>query len=124
TSSFASGGAPALALAAGIGLAIGQAAAQPFADAATSAARYTRATTEPELTCGELGGLMLRDVVSLTASEVPAQGNVPAHCRVNGTLDPEIEFEVNLPASWNERFYMIGNGGLAGEAHESSNRPA
>ena len=126
TSGFASRGASALGLAIGIGLGlvIGQAAAQPFADAAASAARYTRATAEPRLDCSELATLTLRDIVSITATQIPAQGNVPAHCRVAGLLDPEIAFEVNLPARWNERFYMIGNGGLAGEAHESGNRPA
>jgi feruloyl esterase len=34
---------------------------------------------------------------------------------VNGVLEPEVAFEVNLPAQWNGRFYMIGNGGLAGQ---------
>jgi feruloyl esterase len=31
-------------------------------------------------------------------------------------LDPEIAFEVNLPEKWNGRFYMIGNGGHAGQS--------
>ena len=35
---------------------------------------------------------------------------------MSGTLSPEIAFEVSLPAKWNGRFYMIGNGGHAGEA--------
>ena len=82
TSGFASRGASALGLAIGIGLGlvIGQAAAQPFADAAASAARYTRATAEPRLDCSELATLTLRDIASITATQIPAQGNVPAHC--------------------------------------------
>ena len=30
-------------------------------------------------------------------------------------IAPEVAFEVNLPDRWNRRFYMTGNGGLAGE---------
>src|SRR5260370_42284252 len=48
---------------------------------------------------------------------------VPAHCRVTGLLSPEIAFEVSLPAKWNGRFYMIGNGGHAGEAPADPSRP-
>jgi len=37
---------------------------------------------------------------------------------------PEIRFEVNLPASWNSRFYMTGNGGYAGESLDAPQRAA
>jgi hypothetical protein len=43
---------------------------------------------------------------------------------VSGTLSPEIAFEVSLPAKWNGRFYMIGNGGHAGESLEDPGRVA
>jgi feruloyl esterase len=39
-------------------------------------------------------------------------------------LSPEIGFEVNLPARWNRRFYMIGNGGHAGEQPDDPGRAA
>jgi feruloyl esterase len=35
---------------------------------------------------------------------------------VLGVIAPEVAFEVNLPDRWNRRFYMAGNGGLAGDA--------
>ena len=41
---------------------------------------------------------------------------MPEHCRVTGLIAPEMRFEVNLPANWNRRFYMHGNGGFAGES--------
>ena len=41
-----------------------------------------------------------------------------------GLLSPEIAFEVSLPAKWNGRFYMIGNGGHAGEAVDDPGRVA
>ena len=52
--------------------------------------------------------------MTIRAAEIPATQSVPGHCRVTGTLAPEIAFEVSLPARWNGRFYMIGNGGLRG----------
>ena len=48
----------------------------------------------------------------------------PAHCRVTGLLAPEIAFEVSLPSQWNGRFYMIGNGGLAGGSVDNAGRAA
>jgi feruloyl esterase len=42
---------------------------------------------------------------------------------VNGLIQPEIRFELNLPANWNRRFYMHGNGGFAGETPEFGPRP-
>jgi hypothetical protein len=42
---------------------------------------------------------------------------------VTGVIAPEIRFEVNLPAAWNRRFYMHGNGGFAGETPEFGARP-
>ena len=39
---------------------------------------------------------------------------VPAFCRVAGTVKPEVNFEVWLPANWNKKFLAVGNGGLAG----------
>jgi hypothetical protein len=53
---------------------------------------------------------------------VSATDKVPAFCRVTGMLDPEIAFEVSLPARWNGRFYMIGNGGHAGESLDNPMR--
>ena len=39
---------------------------------------------------------------------------MPAFCRVIGFVKPEVNFEVWLPANWNRKFLMVGNGGLAG----------
>jgi feruloyl esterase len=63
-------------------------------------------------------------MVDLHATSVPADGDTPAYCKVSGLLEPEIAFEVSLPARWNGRFYMIGNGGHAGESLEDPMRTA
>lgn len=44
----------------------------------------------------------------------PVQFNVPAFCRVQLTLAPEIVTEVWLPAAWNGNFAGWGNGGELG----------
>jgi feruloyl esterase len=65
-----------------------------------------------------------KDIVSLKTRAVAADAKAPAHCRVSGVLSPEIGFEVNLPAKWNERLYMIGNGGLAGQEPDDPGQAA
>jgi feruloyl esterase len=96
--------------------------AQAFAQAGTSAVDYTRAELAPALACPELQSFKGKDIAALQANAVPASAAAPAHCRVTGTIKPEIAFEVSLPAKWNGRFYMIGNGGHAGESLEDAGR--
>jgi feruloyl esterase len=50
-----------------------------------------------------------------TVALVPAVGDVPEYCHVTGQILPEVRFELSLPTAWNNRFYMFGNGGYAGE---------
>jgi len=95
-----------------------------FTDAARSASGYSRATVRPQMACRELLGMTDADVSIVSAEVVAAADGVPEHCRVNGLLAPEIRFQVNLPAVWNRRFYMNGNGGFAGESPETAPRAA
>ncbi|HEX7081611.1 MAG TPA: tannase/feruloyl esterase family alpha/beta hydrolase [Gammaproteobacteria bacterium] len=98
--------------------------AQPFANASESRAGYSGGDIAPQGECAALTGIRLPDLVEITARAVPAEPDAPAHCRVSGTLAPEIGFEVNLPDSWNGRFYMIGNGGHAGQQPDAPDRAA
>src|SRR5262252_1150165 len=99
--------------------------AQAFADLKRSLVDYSVADAEPRVMCEALQtSFKDKDVAQLTTRAVPAAGPVPAHCRVSGVLSPEIGFEVNLPAKWNRRMYMIGNGGLAGEQPDDPGRAA
>src|SRR6187455_3162075 len=90
--------------------------AQAFANAKSSVANYSVADSVPAKACESLSTFKGKDIVAIQARVVPATADTPQHCRVVGTISPEVAFEINLPDRWNRRFYMTGNGGLAGDA--------
>jgi pimeloyl-ACP methyl ester carboxylesterase len=98
--------------------------AQAFAEAKNSAVDYARADHSTTTSCQSMAQYKGQDIAALQANPISAAQSVPAHCRVTGTLSPEIAFEVSLPAKWNGRFYMIGNGGHAGESLDDPGRVA
>jgi feruloyl esterase len=100
------------------------AAAQAFADAESARVDYSVADLAPAKACADLANMEIEGAVELAATEIPANGDTPAMCSVTGVLAPEIAFEVALPENWNGRFYMTGNGGLAGDALDSPGRVA
>src|SRR5215467_15521025 len=97
------------------------AAAQPFANAKTSLAGYSVANTAPKKTCESLNGFKGKEVTTIQSRVVAATADTPQHCRVTGIIAPEVAFEVDLPDRWNRRFYMTGNGGLAGDPVDQPN---
>src|ERR1700752_1259330 len=96
---------------------------QAFANAKSSVANYSAADSAPQKTCESLSTFKGKDIVAIQARVVPATADTPQHCRVVGTISPEVAFEVNLPDRWNRRFYMTGNGGLAGDAVDQPTNP-
>ena len=88
-----------------------------------SAVRYTVAPAKPVMNCAAVAGLATAETTIVSVRLVRATDGVPEHCRVSGLIQPEIRFELNLPADWNRRFYMHGNGGFAGETPELGGRP-
>ena len=68
-----------------------------FIDADKSAVRFNVATVKPALPCVAVAGLATPDTTILSVHTVPA--------------------------AWNRRFYMHGNGGFAGENPEFGPRP-
>jgi feruloyl esterase len=98
--------------------------AQAFADLKDALVDYSKADREPARTCAILNQFKSEDLVRIKADEIAAAGPTPEYCQVTGLLSPEIAFEVSLPARWNGRFYMFGNGGHAGEVLDDPRRIA
>lgn len=107
---------------AGFALVTATAHAQVFADLQSALVDYSKAELTPRKMCEALSTYKGKEIARISAVNIPATTVAPAHCRVTGTLSPEIAFEVSLPAKWNGRFYMIGNGGHAGENMEDPGR--
>ena len=82
-----------------------------------SAARSLPTPTCDDLTTVTWSGFVLDDVVAIEATPTD-----PAHCRVRGTIDTEIHFELllPLPAEWNGRFLMGGGGGYVGSVQNQA----
>ena len=57
-----------------------------------------------------------------TVTIIAAAEGIPEHCRVRAVIAPATDLEVDLPTSWNGRFYMSGNGGPAGELQDEPSR--
>ncbi len=80
------------------------------------------AAIKPKLDCSSLVSLTGYEFSIETAALIPAAGDVAEYCHVTGQILPEVRFELSLPASWNSRLYMFGNGGYAGEPLSSPQR--
>src|ERR1700744_3410920 len=77
---------------------------------------------KPRTSCSGLMALTGYEFSVYAASVVPASESAPEHCRVGLVVQPDVNIEVNLPAQWNGRLYMFGNGGFAGETFDSAGR--
>ena len=97
---------------------------QPFSSAGDALVDYSKASFMPHRACEAMARYRAKDLREIRAAVVPAVESTPAYCRVSGVLAPEIAFEISLPERWNGRFYMIGNGGHAGESLQDPRRVA
>src|SRR5579863_2751108 len=82
-----------------------------------------------DCTPAALGALKVSGMTFASASVVPAAAPNPEYCDVKGSLvttgegaDPgSANFEIMLPANWNQKFIFNGVGGLAGTLNSSAN---
>jgi len=75
-----------------------------------------QAAARRALACRELASSHQLRGREFTAELIPANDADPEYCRVTGSIPPAIRWIVYLPAAWNGRLYMHGNGGDAGES--------
>jgi Tannase and feruloyl esterase len=87
-----------------------------------AAAGVLCAQNKPVTGCPGLRSLTNNQMTVAVAVPVPETPAAPAHCRVFGQVLPQVGFEIRMPAEWNGRFMMIGNGGFAGEPTDSPGR--
>lgn len=87
-----------------------------FRNASSAEVSYTRTPHRAALACETLRQWTNYDYSVVTAQVIAAKDGIPEHCRIEGVIDPEVQFQVNLPADWNGRLYMYGNGGYAGQS--------
>ncbi|MFN3324819.1 MAG: tannase/feruloyl esterase family alpha/beta hydrolase [Bryobacteraceae bacterium] len=76
----------------------------------------------PITNCAALRSMTGYEFTVATAVEEPSRDGIPSFCRILGQVQPDIRLEVALPAAWNGRLYMFGNGGYAGENIEAAAR--
>ena len=70
-------------------------------------------TVTAQRACDTLSGKTIAGA-TLTAVAVPASGATPTYCKVNGTIAPALNFELQLPDAWNGKLYYVGGGGYDG----------
>ena len=70
--------------------------------------------------CSTLSSMTLIDFEITESRHVLADVTGPAHCRVQGVIDIEINFELLLPDVWNGRFVMGGGGGYVGTVQNAA----
>ncbi len=66
-----------------------------------------------QMACATLSGKTIGGA-TLTTVVVKANGAAPAYCKVNGTIDPSLNFEIRLADAWNGKLYYEGGGGYGG----------
>lgn len=64
--------------------------------------------------CARIATVAVPDVTIKSAQLVAATATVPEHCRVQGRVDAEINFDLGLPTNWNGKLYHAGGGGFVG----------
>ena len=89
------------------------------ASLATATAQAPLAVVAPIVDCSKLAQSDLTAAVGaktlITAAVEVKDAKPAAYCRVTGTVEPEVKFEVRLPlAGWTQRFVQTGCGGLCG----------
>ena len=89
-----------------------------MAHAQTANTAQVDAQLAPAANCATFVKTDLRQLeypTMLMSSEVVQESaDLPAHCKVTGVIQPQVQFEIRLPLAWNGRYYQRGCGGFCG----------
>ncbi len=86
-----------------------------FMGAATPVPARDLVAVAPAVACESLAGRSYYNIAISSAVHVPANGAVPAFCKVNGTENgTQHDLEVRLPDRWLQRYVQRGGGGFDG----------
>ncbi|NKB37768.1 MAG: tannase/feruloyl esterase family alpha/beta hydrolase [Gammaproteobacteria bacterium] len=86
-----------------------------FSDWRSSPASYSEAPYSSKRKCESLQSWSVEPAQVLLAKLHNKTDALPEYCDVLGHIQSNIKFRLFLPAHWNGRFFMVGNGGLAGD---------
>ena len=64
--------------------------------------------------CAALAGQTIGGATLASAVVVPASATLAAYCKVNGLIEPKLNFELRLPTAWNHKLHYGGGGGYNG----------
>ncbi len=95
-------------------------AADSFSNANQSVIDYQKVVSSPAQSCRTLISSSNPKWSVLKSELIAKREDIPEYCLVIGVIPSEIKFELLLPTNWNGRFYMLGNGGLAGTPPQES----
>ena len=86
-----------------------------FSEWKISAVDYSSKPFSIKLDCASLSDWSEYPAQVLFARKGNRENGLPEYCDVLGHIQSNIKFRLFLPARWNGRFFMVGNGGLAGD---------
>lgn len=86
-----------------------------FSDWQSSPVEFSKTPYSSRVDCGSLKSWSVEPAQILLAKTVSEADGFPEYCDVLGHIQSTIKFRLFMPIHWNGRFFMVGNGGLAGD---------
>ncbi len=86
-----------------------------FSEWKSSPVKFSESIYSSELDCESLQSWSVEPAQVLLAKKQNKTDELPEYCDVLGHIQSNIKFRLFIPAQWNGRFFMVGNGGLAGD---------
>ncbi|MDD5723222.1 MAG: tannase/feruloyl esterase family alpha/beta hydrolase [Syntrophales bacterium] len=68
----------------------------------------------PQAACDMLNGKVIAGATITATALVAATAVTPEYCQVTGLIPPQLNFEMRLPTTWNEKLHYSGGGGYNG----------